>query len=308
MAKVFFILTFLFLGVVFFFFTPTKIKAQVVINEFSPNSDPRGYGDWIELYIFENVDLSEYYLTHLKGDGSEGNIDIPEPYEYGPDSENGQFKVISVRNYLDNDGDRIRLYKRGNFVPVDDISYGDQGGVCIPSPQGSIGRVFQDGIEGTNLIDGFSNTTKGFSNKENILEPCPTPTLEPTFTLESTPTPTPLPTPTKTPTPGTKFTNTPTRNFTPTKIDEDNPFGSTEGLKTSDGLEKELVFGLGSENKAEPLLESQVKSDLVKEGKKSFLLAFLIMAGGLALLLVGIYSFLKRISESVKSEDEQKQS
>ena len=270
------------------FIFPSSISAQVVINEFSPASNPNGYGDWIELYIYENIDLSNYYMTHLKADGnSEGNIDIPEPYEYGPSSSNGQFKIISVNNYLGNNGDRIRLIYKNNTSVIDDISYGDSGGVCVSSQNGSIGRVYQTDIEGSNIIDRFSNYTKGLSNKDNILDPCPSPTPEPTATSVPTSTPTKIPSPTKTPSPS------PTNKLV-SKTSTPAPVKEIATEDTEDVLDNTKEAVLGINEIGDSTGTPTPKSKIADEGKRSIpLSAGLFVILGLVFISFAFYQLLR---------------
>lgn len=264
-------------------FLPRIVSAQVVINEFSPASNPSGYGDWIELYIFEDTNLSNYYLTHLKSDGSgDSSIEIPEPYDYGPSSANGKFKVISVNNYLGNDGDRIRLRNKSDGSIVDDISYGDEGGVCVSYSNGSIGRLFQNGIEGTNVIERFSNISKGLSNNSNVLDACPTPTQEP----EDTPTPTPKPTNTPTIKPTAK--PTPISTVVVPKV---SPTEAGVAEKKEESENQPPVLGI-QESKKEDKGENEPSGGDKRNNLKFIAPLVLILSGG-GLIAASVYLFIR---------------
>lgn len=274
------------------------VSAQVVINELSPASNPNGYGDWIELYVYEDVNLLDYYLTHLKSDGNPGNIEIPEPYEYGPNSTNGIFKVISVSNYLGNNGDKIRLYRQGVSEPLDDISYGDQGGVCVSSPEGSIGRLYQIDTEGSNVVDRFLNNTKGASNKDNILDPCPTPTPTPTPTSTNTPTSTKTPTPS--PTPKSSPTKAPTPKPTVKAVSTEAP----TPVEEEDGESGDKIV-LGLRDKLTP---TPSPADETEEKGKFPLAAGVLILSGLGFMGAAAYPFFKRVKNRYNIKDEKSKS
>ena len=178
------------------------------------------------------------------------------------------------------------IYKNNTSV-IDDISYGDSGGVCVSSQNGSIGRVYQTDIEGSNIIDRFSNYTKGLSNKDNILDPCPSPTPEPTATSVPTSTPTKIPSPTKTPSPSP--TNKPVlKTSTPTRIKEI----ATEDIEDVLDNTKEAVLGINEigDSTGTPT----PKSKIADEGKRSIpLSAGLFVILGLVFISFAFYQLLR---------------
>ena len=223
---------------------------------------------------------------------------------------NGEFKVISVNNYLGNSGDRIRLYKQSVTDPIDDISYGNQGGVCTSSQEGSIGRLFQIGTEGTDFIDRFSSNTRGTSNKDNILDPCPTPTPEPTETQTpssiptntlkptNTPTLTPSPKPSKTPTPTPISTIRPTSSLKPTGDLNDDSLKNEEvfGL-TANGVDSGLVVGIKEIGK-----EASVSSEQVERKNKIPAFAIVLVVLGIGLIGLAVFSFLRKERYNIKND------
>ena len=153
---------------IFLLIFPVTVNAQVVINEFS-------YGDskdWIELYSPEDVDISNWVLDDLNSSGEQTKSDIfiiPQGTFIG--SSTSSFYLIDtdkVSDRLNNNGDVLTLYNSNKSSIIDEIKYGNRSGVCIFGSTGSIGRLWQSGIEGTNWIDHFSNQTKGVTNKDNI--------------------------------------------------------------------------------------------------------------------------------------------
>jgi len=304
------LILFLMISFVFSFGFAKKVNAQVVINEFSPASNPNGYGDWIELYVYEDTNLSDYYLTHIKTDGTEGNITIPEPYNYGPNSENGKYKVISVGNFLGNTGDRIRLYRRGNPNPIDDISYGDQGGVCVPSQTGSVARI----PDGGNTIDRLAVHTQGATNGELVTDPCPTPTPIPTSTPTSTPTPKPTNSPTATTT--SKPTSTPTvkntsatttpisKNLsnTPTDLPKEELVSSG---KTEDQRNFNEVLGIQEASSFSPT-PTVFLQERKRNNNKIPLFSGVLIVLGISFMVLSLYPIFKKkgLGYNLKSEKE----
>ena len=274
----------LLLVIIFFLLLVPIASAQVVINEFSSSTS---HDDWIEIYALEDTTLTGYKLTHLTTEGDESEMATFPSVE---SISKGEFLIVDARNYLNKDGDVIRLYKPDNSV--EEISYGDKGGVCSPSSNGSVGRLWQNGVEGTNWIDHFSNQTKLLSNKDNILEPCPSPTLEPTETTTptntpKTPTPIPTPKPTSTPTPApTKpLSSTPTtyKKITVTSVSQNEDELSQNTLDDED---KADVLGIQevSSKKVSPTPEEE-KGD----GNKFPLAAVVFIVSGTFLIGIALY-------------------
>ncbi|MBI4153566.1 lamin tail domain-containing protein [Candidatus Woesebacteria bacterium] len=198
---------------------PQQIFAEVLINEFSPNTS----SDWIELYSADDVDISGWVLDDY--DTSTNMATIPDGVSIGPSFSN--YYVTEVSTRLNKDGDEISLFDSKNNLK-DKTSYGNKGGPCLSSDTGSIGRY----PDGNSTIDRFSLSTKGETNDVGQLDPCPTPTPTPTPTLSPTPSPTssstvtptpiPIPSQTKSPTASPIKTPSPTPTKTPTFAPEEN--------------------------------------------------------------------------------------
>jgi hypothetical protein len=135
--------------------------------------------DWIELYNPSTVsaDLSSYRIrdnTARKRRDLEGSI---EP---------GGFLEVGVSNYLNKDGDAVRLLllTGGAEEPVDTVSYGQDGDACLPECGQTVGR-FPDGSG--NLVL-FTTGSRGMKNQEASSRACPGPTesIVPTRPMSAT--------------------------------------------------------------------------------------------------------------------------
>jgi len=159
---------FLFCVIVSLFIT-SEIKAQVVINEFSSNSDP----EWVELYNngTANIELTGWKLID-EGGGVEnlsGTIFIK-----------GYFVYERKKGWLNNtDGDVISLIDAsGNSI--NSVVYGHSGNsITTPSSDKSAGRI-PDASDTwqTNLV-----WTKGINNYQTTSSSDPSPSSSPSQTL-----------------------------------------------------------------------------------------------------------------------------
>lgn len=181
-----------------FVFSVSEIKAQVVINEFSSYGSS---GDWVELYAIEDTEISGWLLRDT---ATSVMKTIPSGVIIGPSTT--QFYVVDVGDRLNKGTDIIKLLKPDNVTVVDQISYGGDNQVCAPGSEESVGRY----PDANNTIERFKVASKGITNNNVELNPCPTPTPSPTSTPSPTPLPTPTSTPTSTPTPTNALAPTPT--------------------------------------------------------------------------------------------------
>jgi hypothetical protein len=196
----FFLLFFFFL-----FLFPNQVLAEVVINEFSPASDP----EWIEIYNPENqtVSLKEVILFFDSNLSTTQRLSFCDNEEIASDS----FRLITRPTksfWLANGGDTLVL-KRGDDI-IDSVSYGSGQIIKTLTASQSATRSPDDKLTWI-VVD--NPTPQG----EAVSFECPTPTLAPTATPE--PTNTPAPTSTATPRPSTpipsqKATPTPTLKIT----------------------------------------------------------------------------------------------
>ena len=257
-----FAVAFLFtLGMVF----AQKADARVVINEFSPSEE------WVELYNIgsDTIDISGWTLS------DETNSPKSLSGTIGP---GGFFVYQNNGNWLNNDKDTVTLSRGDGSTHSIYYGRGNYDGVCKPDDGNtkSIGSLV-DGQASEDKFDRYSVSTKGISNAGGILNPCPTPTPEPTST--PTASPTPSPTPTSTPTPKPTPTKTPTPRPTPTN----------DAVAASPQLE-DTVLGL-----REQLNQETDDSGQTSGGSKPFpFLAAVLIIFGLVFMGVGGYSFYKQ--------------
>jgi len=146
---------------VFFFLSASTTSAQVVINEFSSSDS----NDWVELYALEKTDISGWILDD---EGTKTNIRVI-PANTIIDTDIKTIYLIDsdfVKDRLNNSGDIITLYKSDGMTIVDQISYGNKGGVCSPNMGESAGRY----PDSNATIERFKSPTKEFSKCERILK------------------------------------------------------------------------------------------------------------------------------------------
>jgi len=193
-------LTALIIAAAIFLLLPKFVLAQVVINEFSSNSDP----EWVELYntsLDQTIDLSGWQIV-------DGNKIDTDDLNLTGDIPPQDFRFFErKKGWLNNDGDTVGL-KNAQDELVDEIIYGGGGVVAVPAADGSAGRS-PDGADSWIVFD---IPTKNSANPTPTPTPTPAPTSASTPTPTSTPTPAPNP-PTSTPTPKAS-TPTPTKKIT----------------------------------------------------------------------------------------------
>lgn len=244
-----------------FFLFPKIVSAQIVINEIGPLSSP----DWVEIYNFspESVDLTGYILR----DSSVTN-EFSLSGELGP----GGFVVFDWSNRLNNSGDIVKLVSKADSQVIEEVPYGDKGGVCLPTEFGSIGKP----IDGGNTIERFLASSRGLTNSGSTLDPCPAPTSVPTST--SSPTPTQKPIVTNSPSPTFK----PTKKPSPTRVPPELREVEAGGDQDSRNLEVKGVFD--SEDSKE-----------VDGNKSSFpTVPLLLSVVGLFLIMVALVTYIKQ--------------
>ena len=281
-----FILAFLFVN---------EVNAQVVINEFSSDSSD----DWVELYAIEDVDISGWILRDTAT-----SIVKTIPQGTTLNTSNSLFFVVEVGNRLNKDGDIIKLLKPDDATIVDQLSYGNEDGVCVPSGGQSVGRY----PDSNSVIERFKTPTKGSSNASAELEPCPAPTSEPAATFTPTPTPKPTKNPTNSP------TDKPSKTPTPTTKKETSIPTNTVGLQ-DDTTENEVV--LNEDNQTEVLGIQEISFQKISptptepdagNGKKFPWLAGIFIISGLGLTGAAFYPIFRkgRLRYNLKSEEDKK--
>ena len=141
------------------------VNAQVVINEFSSYETS---GDWIEFYAFEDTDISGWLVR----DSAKTIVKIiDEGILIGPTLK--KYYAIDVGGRLNRGADAIRLFKADDVTLVDEIFYGNDGGVCAPGPNQSVGRY----PDANSTLERFSVPTKDSSNDLTTLDPCVEPAM-----------------------------------------------------------------------------------------------------------------------------------
>ncbi len=191
--------------IIFFCFTfACEVFAQVVINEFVPDSTT----EWIELY---NASSSADYIKNYYLDDDtdfENDIGSKKKLLTSLNTINPTFPYIETSSFLNNSGDWVVLFDQDGNI-LDQLQYTSNPGKDI-----SIGRYPDN--SGNFSILAYSTKADG-----NAAPPTATPTEtpQPTQTPTVTPTSTPTPTPTKTlsPTPAKTPTPTPTKKPDPTE-------------------------------------------------------------------------------------------
>jgi hypothetical protein len=260
------------------FIGPKRLFAQVVINEFSSyeSSD-----DWVELFAYEDTDISGWILRDT---ATTKVATIPAGIIIGP-TQTSSYYVIDAGNRLNQDGDIIKILKSDDSTIVNQLPYGNEGGVCIPGTGESAGRY----PDANSTIERFRTPTKGTVNTADF-NACPTPT--PT----ATPTPTPTPTATSTPTP----TPTPTKTLTPTAKSTIVPKPTAALAEITEKTEE--ILGIRNEL-APQETTTESKSESVK--KKVPVTAFVLIILGFFIFLLSGFAFLKKVREDRRSPNEE---
>jgi len=275
----------LFIILIVFLFNCKNSNAQL-INEFS--SDPGSGGvDWVEIYT-NGVDKSLYQTKD-----SVGNVkNLSEAVC------NGNICTVDWSNRLNKDGDTIKLILISSpDSPVDQITYGGSGYVCVPGEGQSIGRVatLDSPYEPTNVWERFSTPSKGQTNNNGVVLACPSPTPVPSSTPTNAPDPTNTPAPTNTPTSTPKPTSTPTPSPTkkPTPTPKDNTAQNEQLQAASADVSNFRYNPEENEDKktAQEVLGSSDEGGTQKENISPF--AYVLFALGVIFIGVSIFFFVK---------------
>jgi hypothetical protein len=141
-------------------------RATVTVNEISPMSDP----DWVELYndSSESADLAGFRLRDSTETNKRDLTGQMLPYGYS---------VIQFGNLLNNKGDTVRLLQitGDGEIMLEEVTFGENGSVCMPDEGGTIGRQ-TDGRESFVVL---GSATPGNSNSGSPVVPCASPTSVP---------------------------------------------------------------------------------------------------------------------------------
>ena len=250
-------------GFLFLLF-PSTANAQVVINEFSSNSNP----EWVELYNPSGspIDLTGWTISD--------KVQAPKSLS-GSIPASGYFVYENLEGWLNNSGGDI-ITLRDNLNNVQNsISYGNEldSVVAIPASDKSAGRV----PNGSNSWQNNLIWTKESQNPDPTPIPTPSPTPSPTPTK----TPTPTPTPTKTPTP------------TPTKTPTPKPSPKDKVVVESQTPDNSQILGL-----REQLKTSEPKEEGGEGSKKKFpILPILLIVGGVGCMGAAGYVVFKNMQK-----------
>jgi len=180
MRNIIFFLLFIF---VFTFFFTSKVSAQVVINEFVPDSST----EWVE---FHNASSSaEYIKDYWVDDDSDFNSDSGSSSKKqltNLNISNVTFPYFEMASFLNNGGDYVVLFAPDGTL-IDQYVYDSSPGYDV-----SIGRS----PDSSGAFAILETPTKGSANSgpKSTSTPEPTSTPNPTSTPISTSTPTPEPT------------------------------------------------------------------------------------------------------------------
>jgi len=278
----------IFLALAFFLLQTTFVYADLVINEFSSGSS----SDWVELYLSpsatESADLSLYQLEDSGSGGSKELLGLIAP---------GEFNVTSWSNRLNNGGDTVKLVKISDGSIIDQISYGENGQICAPSAEQSIGRS----SDGAGSFVRFASQTQGNSNTaQQTACPSPSPSPEPTpgATPESDPEPSPELSPEPSPTPSSATTTTKTSPKPPSNNARAGTANSEDMLTNP----RPDVLGEGNENPEDKSITD--KATLSFKEMNPYIIAIILIVLGLGLTVgTGIYFFKTQRKTKSDSQD-----
>lgn len=262
--KLLFLILFLFLTF------PQKTNAQVVINEFLPDSPT----EWVEFYnASDSADyIKGYYIDDdtdfLSDSGSSAKKLLTNLVTSNPN-----FPYFETTSFLNNSGDYVVLFDSIGTL-IDQYQY-----VSNPGLNLTIGRY----PNGSGLYYFLPYSTKADSNPS---PPTSTPTAEPTAQPTNAPTTAPTAVPTVKPTPTKSPSPKPTASPTP----------SDEPEETDEPAE---ILGMSTDNDKTITPESRVAGDLTE--KKSPILAIIFVILGTGCL--GYVGYLIYNGRHVKTSD-----
>ena len=266
----------LFLFVFFLFAITTSFAfASPIVNEFSSATS----ADWVEIYNpgADTVDLSQYRLRDLT---STNKLDLS-----GSLAPSG-FVGFDWSNKLNNAGDLIKLVLISDESIIDQVTYGDQGGISAPASTQTGGRKSDGAAEWVIL----SASSKGFSNNSSsVFSP-------PTATPTKTPTPTPIKIPTAVKTATAQKISPTSRPPTPTVQASTNSSVSNKITPKSNNSAKiahnsKIASDFASIRNITPTSKGKQSSVQVL-GTKDQSFSPLFLLGGVVLLLAGCIWFV----------------
>ncbi len=244
---------------IFLSFSQSSFAADVVINEFSSNSDP----EWVELYNSSPTEIITLDGWRLVDSNSQTTDDIDLSGCITP----GGFRLFSRGSgWLNNTGGDTITLKNNNGNEVNSVVYGTGGVIGIPSPSNSASRV-PNGSSIWEILD-LPNSTDSICQLSSTPSPTLIPTLSPTNTPSPTKTPTSTPTIKPTATSKPVATNTPSATSIPT-VKVVTP--TTAKMVTKDNFDEKEDMGptsiLGEMVTATP---SAMPTEIVQKSEESF--------------------------------------
>ena len=246
-----------------FFLNPSLVRAELMINEFLPNSSQ----EWVEFYNPDtsSIDLSSYFFD----DDTDFNTDIGSAKrQLLGILDVGMTCYLNLSTYLNNDEDTPTLFKTDGST-IDSYYY------SATVSDKSYSRI-PDG--GSWSLE--QNPTKSITQCSD-LAPTPSPTPSPTPTVTSTSTPTPTATSTSTPNSTVVPTRTPTPK--PTKTPTPEPTQEEEVEEEVLGIQSEII-------NSSPIVENQEET----EKPKISIFAILFIVLGISFVGFSGFAFFKQ--------------
>jgi hypothetical protein len=244
-----------------FLISAKTVYAQVVINEFVPDSST----EWVE---FHNAsDSAEYLKSYYLDNDTDFNSDSGSSAKKALTNlniTNVQYPYLEFSSFLNNSGDYVVLFDQNGTI-IDQYQY-----TSDPGAELSIGRS----PDITGSFTSLSSTTKGLINSGPQPTPTPSPTLSPSPSPTATPTSTPIPT--KTPTSTSKPTVTVAATSTLSPIPTATSTTSAEIVPAATG---------------EVLSDKIINED---QPKKFPVIPAIILALGIFAVLVSIFLFVSK--------------
>lgn len=252
---------------------PPIAKAQVVINEFLPNSSQ----EWVEFYNSSGstVDLSNYFFDDDNNFSSDSGNSPKIPLSGLLPTQPTCYWNLST--YLNNNGDTPTLFDLSGNI-IDSYSYTT-----------------------TTLDKSYSRVPDGGAWQQNVE---PTKSSVSCSSLAPTPTPTETPTPTASPTASATPTNTPTA--TPTKTPTPKPTVKAISTALPEVLGEEASPASDIADLRNQLKTPTPTSTPLVEASNKFPIfpAFLII-GGLACMSFAGLSLFRRLKSGYNGENEE---
>lgn len=264
--------------ILFFSLPPSLARAQVILNEISPCTNP----EWIELYNLgpESVDLTNWYFKDAAD--NKKLVIAPEPLGVG-----GYYVASGYTNWLNNTGgESLYLYNAADVL-VDSVSFGETSSSTV------VARI--PDLTGGWLLSQLP--TPQASNTQPTPTPTPTPTASPSASplptpqaVASTPSPSPTLAPAPSPSPIPPSSPSPSPVFpSPT------PFLASAQVGTVAGEQAMLDlsgYGLSASPTPSPLASSPPSQPLTLNRERA---RFAVLTGlGLLCLALSFLLYLRR--------------